>query len=43
MVDAAQLHRLVELATRVVLVGGAVLLLLMGLILSRADRRLLDV
>jgi hypothetical protein len=43
MLDAAQLHHLAELATRVVLAGGAAVLLLMGLILSRADRRLLDV
>jgi hypothetical protein len=43
MLDAAQLHHLVELAMRVALAGGAVVLVLMGLILSRADRRPLDV
>jgi hypothetical protein len=43
VVDAAPLHHLVSLATRVALVGGAVVVLLMALMLSRADRRPLDV
>jgi hypothetical protein len=43
MLDAMQLHHLVELATRVALAGGAVVVLLMGLILSRADRRPVDI
>ncbi|HYZ77951.1 MAG TPA: hypothetical protein VE596_11320 [Gaiellaceae bacterium] len=42
MLDVEQLHGLVALATRVLLGGGAVVLLLMALMLSRADRRPLD-
>jgi hypothetical protein len=42
VLDVEQLHGLVALATRVLLAGEAVVLLLIGLMLSRADRRLLD-